>query len=140
MVKLQTNTLEIEKASKKFYEALQALFTGDTVLMEKIWSHADDVTYLGPQGGVLTGWQQVLKAWKEQAALKLQGSIEAKDMHIFQEGDIAISQAYEVGSNYIDGKSQNVRIRATNIFRKENGEWKMISHHTDLLPFLRDKS
>ena len=29
-----------------------------------------------------------------------------------------------------------VSIRATNIFRKENGAWKMIGHHTDLLPFL----
>ena len=25
-------------------------------------------------------------------------------------------------------------IRATNIFRKEDGQWKMIGHHVDLLP------
>lgn len=137
MVKLQTNTLEIEKASKRFYEALQALLVGDIALMEKIWSHAEDVTYLGPQGGLLTGWQQVLDALKEQAAMKLKGSIEVQDEHFFQEGNIGISQAYEVGSNYIEGRVQNVRIRATNIFRKENSDWKMISHHTDLLPFLK---
>jgi hypothetical protein len=29
-----------------------------------------------------------------------------------------------------------VSIRATNLFRKESGAWKMIGHHTDLLPFL----
>lgn len=137
MVKLQTNTLEIEKASKRFYEALQALLVGDIALMEKIWSHAEDVTYLGPQGGLLTGWQQVLDALKEQAAMKLKGSIEVQDEHFFQEGNIGISQTYEVGSNYIEGRVQNVRIRATNIFRKENSDWKMISHHTDLLPFLK---
>jgi len=28
-----------------------------------------------------------------------------------------------------------VSIRATNVFRKEGGQWKMIGHHTDLLPF-----
>ena len=35
-----------------------------------------------------------------------------------------------------EGRPLQVSIRATNIFRKEKGEWKMIGHHTDLLPFL----
>jgi ketosteroid isomerase-like protein len=43
----------------------------------------------------------------------------------------------EVGDNVVDGKPQQVSIRATNTFRKENGQWKMIGHHTDLLPFLQ---
>jgi hypothetical protein len=30
----------------------------------------------------------------------------------------------------------SVSIRATNLFRKEDGSWKMIGHQTDLLPFL----
>jgi ketosteroid isomerase-like protein len=33
-----------------------------------------------------------------------------------------------------------VSIRATNLFRKENGAWKMIGHHTDLLPFLEKET
>jgi hypothetical protein len=32
--------------------------------------------------------------------------------------------------------ARKVSIRATNIFRKENGVWKMIGHHTDLLPYV----
>jgi ketosteroid isomerase-like protein len=136
MVKLQTHILEVENATKMFYEALQAVFSGDVTLMKQVWSHAEDVTYLGPQGGLFVGWQQVLNAWKEQAALKLQGSIEVQNEHFFQDGNIGISQTYEVGSNYREGKLQNVRIRATNIFRRENSGWKMISHHTDLLAFL----
>jgi ketosteroid isomerase-like protein len=137
MLKLQVNTEEIEIASNKFYDALQAMFTGDTTLMEKVWSHADDVSYLGPQGGIITGWKNVFNAWKEQAKLKLKGKIEIGDMHIIQEGNIAIVQQYEIGSNLIHGNQQKVNIRATNIFRKENGNWKMISHQTDPLSFLQ---
>jgi ketosteroid isomerase-like protein len=37
-----------------------------------------------------------------------------------------------------DGKEQKVMIRATNLFRKEGGDWKMIGHHTDLLPHLQN--
>jgi ketosteroid isomerase-like protein len=34
-----------------------------------------------------------------------------------------------------EGKSKKVSIRATSLFRKESGKWKMIGHHTDLLSF-----
>lgn len=136
MVKLQAKSLEIESAVMKFYEALQKIFAGETAMMEEVWSHAEDVTYLGPQGGILVGWEQVFKAWKDQASMGLKGCVEPRDIHFFQEGDIGITQNYEIGSNYVNGKPQTVRIRAVNIFRKEKGIWKMISHQTDLLSYL----
>lgn len=136
MQKLQESTVEISAAVKTFYNALQDIFQGSTASMEKVWSHADDVTYLGPQGGIIVGWHQVFQAWKKQAHLKLQGKIELQDIHVIREGDIGIVQCYEIGSNILNGKAEPVRIRALNIFRKENGAWKMISHQTDLLPFL----
>ena len=71
------------------------------------------------------------------AALKLGGKVEAVDIRVFTGHDIAITQNYEKGENKDpDGKAISVSIRATNIFRKEAGEWKMISHQTDLLPYL----
>ena len=52
--------------------------------------------------------------------------------------NIAFTTNYEKGSNInADGKPVEVSIRATNTFRKEDGKWKMIGHHTDLLPFLQ---
>jgi ketosteroid isomerase-like protein len=60
------------------------------------------------------------------------------DMRITVGRDLAVAQNYEKGENTnADGKTQSVSIRATNLFRKENGKWKMISHHTDLLPYLK---
>lgn len=35
-----------------------------------------------------------------------------------------------------EGEDETVSLRATNLFRKENGSWKMIGHHADLLTFL----
>jgi ketosteroid isomerase-like protein len=51
--------------------------------------------------------------------------------------DVAVTHNYEKGKN-IDAKGelQVVSLRATNVFRKEDGQWRMIGHHTDLLPFL----
>ena len=65
------------------------------------------------------------------------GKVDAVDMQVVVGKDLAIIQNYEKGENKgEDGKVLTVLIRATNIFRKEEGQWKMISHHTDLLPHL----
>ena len=87
----------VRAATEQFYAALNTMFTGELGPMKDVWSHAGDVTYMGPAGGLQVGWNQVLKEW-------------------------------EAG--------REVSIRATNLFRKEHGTWKMIGHHTDLLPFL----
>ena len=51
--------------------------------------------------------------------------------------DLAIVGCLEIGHNVdAEGNPEKVEIRATNLFRKENGEWKMIGHHTDMLLFL----
>jgi ketosteroid isomerase-like protein len=43
----------------------------------------------------------------------------------------------EAGWNVIDGKPQPVSIRTTTTLRKENGQWKVIGHHTDTLAYLQ---
>ena len=50
----------VRHANEQFYSALNAMFAGDLAPMKKVWSHADDVTYMGPSGGFRVGWDQVL--------------------------------------------------------------------------------
>jgi polar amino acid transport system substrate-binding protein len=128
--------LGVKQANTRFYKALHALFAGDAAPMSDVWSHADDITYQGPVGGILVGWKPVSANWKKQAALKLGGKIETKEIHYKIGRDISVVTTREVGENVIDGKPQPVSIRATSTYRKENGEWKMIGHHTDPLSFL----
>ena len=59
------------------------------------------------------------------------------DIHIMLGTDMAVACDIEQGENTnANGEVQKVSIRATNIFRKEGGQWKMIGHHTDMLPWL----
>lgn len=132
---------EVKAAAEDFYSALNAMFGGDAGPMKEVWSHAEDVTYMGPGGGLQKGWPEVLAAWEEQAALKLGGKVTPDRMQIAAGQDIAVTHNYELGENFDkDGNRQTVSIRATNVFRKEGGRWKMIGHHTDLLPYLEKKS
>lgn len=134
---MSTSEEDIKAVAREFYNALNDLFTGDVTPMDRVWSHADDVCYLGPRGEIVTGWKAIYKELKKQADLKMGGIVKPEEMHVTICGDIAITQNREVGSNVLDGNSFQVDIRATNIFRKEQGLWKMISHHTDIIPDLQ---
>lgn len=128
---------EIAAAAAGFYAALNALFEGDVRPMTEVWSHADDVTYMGPDGGFQVGWKSVLADWEKQAAMNLGGRVEPDGMRIVRSSDLAVTHNYEIGTNLNTGDaSGTVMIRATNLFREEGGVWKMIGHHTDTLPFL----
>ena len=124
-------------AAAQFYGALNVMFTGELAPMLEVWSHASDVTYMGPGGDFRVGWDQVLASWKEQAAMKLGGTVRSDNMHVAVGHDLAVTHNVEIGENVKDGKVLKVSIRATNVFRKEGGKWKMIGHHTDLLPYLK---
>jgi len=134
------DTRAVEHASYEFYASLNKLFEGDVAPMINIWSHADDVSYMGPAGGFQVGWERVRAQWEEQAALKLGGKIEPDNTRITVGDDIAFVQAYEQGDN-VDpqGKLVQVSIRATTIFRKEAGQWRVIAHQTDLIPQLEQE-
>jgi hypothetical protein len=43
---------EIEEASDRFYSALNRMFNGDVKPMYEVWSHARNVTQMGPFAGV----------------------------------------------------------------------------------------
>lgn len=133
----QSDEPAVRQATADFYAALNTMFEGNIEPMQAVWSHADDVSYMGPDGKFTIGWDQVFADWQSQAARKLGGEIRAEQIHITVGQDLATVECREVGENLVDGKPTKVTLRATNVFRKENGQWKMIGHHTDLLPFMQ---
>ena len=132
----QSDKVAVQAATAEFYGALNAMFKGDLEPMKAAWSHADDITYLGPDGKVNVGWKQTLADFQKQADMKLGGAVHHEQIMLNVGKELAVMECREVGENMIDGKPVKVSLRATNVFRKENGKWKMIGHHTDKLPFL----
>ncbi|WP_421726249.1 YybH family protein [Bauldia sp.] len=125
------------KADDAFFAALNAMFDGDLDSMTSLWSHADDVVYLGPDKVFLVGWPAVLADWQRQAALKLGGQIKTVQRHATIGQDVSVVHCTAKGTNTgPDGNSVDVSMRGTNVFRREGGAWKLIAHHSDPLPFL----
>lgn len=123
----------LEDASTAFYSALNDLLGGDVGPMTELWSHADDVTYMSPFGELLVGWDAVCASWEAQAGQRLGGRVEPEDLHHFASDGLGFVVGFERGTVEIDGKPAPVDIRATSMYRVEDGRWLMIGHHTDPL-------
>lgn len=135
----QDDERAVRVAADQFYAALNAMLTGDPGPMEQVWSHGDDVTYMGPGGGFRVGWDAVLADWELPAAMNLGGEVHPEGMQVTVGRDLAVVSNLEIGENLGPaGEPQEVSIRATNVFRREGGAWKMIGHPTDLLPFIEE--
>jgi ketosteroid isomerase-like protein len=132
----KSNEPAVAAATARFYAALNTMFTGNGQPMKDAWSHAKDVTYMGPDGVYLTGWDAIGPAWNAQAAARLGGHVTPQQLHIVAGADLAVANCIESGENIVNGKTETVKLRATNVFRKEAGGWKMIAHQTDLLGYM----
>ena len=128
----------VRQAAAAFHEALNAMLKGDAGPMAAVWSHADDVTYMGPDGTIRVGWQEVRASWQAQAAMRLGGEVRGEATRVTLGRDLAATHGYVRGHNFDAGGTRHeVSIRETNLFRREDGAWKMVGCHADPLPILR---
>lgn len=123
-------------AFNNFYTALNLMFKGEGEAMKDAWSHAEDITYMGPAGNYLIGWSQIEGEWDVQTAAKLGGTVTPQNVHMIVTGDMALANCIEAGENVINGKTETVSLRSSTAFRKESGTWKIIGHQTDLLGYM----
>lgn len=124
---------DLQRASDLFYEALAAVLAGEADPMLELLSSADDASYLGPMGEVVTGWDAIRTSWVDQAATELGGRVTPSGRHYVVGGDIGIVVGWEKGELH-HGMPGEVNIRATSTYRLEDGVVRMIGHHTDRLP------
>ncbi|MFC6993312.1 YybH family protein [Haladaptatus sp. GCM10025707] len=118
-------------ASDRFYEALERMANGDAGLMEVCWSHSDDVTTMHPIGGREEGWDAVRDSWAGVAELASNGSVTRTDQLVRTSGELACELVTETVSMDLGGHALHAEFRATNVYRLEDGDWKIIHHHAD---------
>ena len=129
---------EVKNALDGFYSSLNAMFKGDAAPAKEVWSHSDDVAYMGADGGFQVGWDAMYTDWKKQAALKIGGKVEVSDVHINVSKEIAVThQLVRSADIEADSVNRHAALRASSVFRKEDGKWKMIGHHVDVIPELK---
>ncbi|HEY6421212.1 MAG TPA: nuclear transport factor 2 family protein [Candidatus Binataceae bacterium] len=124
---------EIREATLLFYVALNSALNGDVAPMSEVWSHASDVTDFSPFGGRAVGWNQVYAQFQNEGRTNLARQVSPADMLVVVDGAMGYSVCNENSQVHTGpGVNTTLTYRATNVFRREDGKWKMVHHHADL--------
>jgi ketosteroid isomerase-like protein len=126
-------------ANSRLKDAEIALHNGDATPRRAIWSRNDPVTVLGAWMSA-TGQSEVSDLFGQLEAsfsncTSYSNEIVAADVI----GDMAYTVAYEHTEASVDGEPRKYVLRATQVYRREVGEWKVAHRHADTVPDVDDR-
>lgn len=104
-------------ANQAFYDAFNAR---DLDAMEALWSRAAPVGCIHPGWAPLTDRESVLQSWRAILANPQAPEITCEQPGVMLWGDIAMVLCFE--------RLGEAALAATNLFRLEDGVWRMIHH------------
>lgn len=111
-----------------------ALHNGDAGPRRAIWSQHDPVTVLGAWKSA-SGQQEVSELF---ANLEATFSDCTSYSHEVIAADVIGDMAYTVGLEHaqasVNGDPRTYTLRATQVYRREDGAWKVAHRHADTLP------
>ena len=118
-------------------EAEEAMVLGDPAPRMELWSRRDPVTLFGAATGECrTGWDELSRIFRWVASTFSDVSDFRFDVEVAGvRGDLAYTVGYERFNGSIDGGPvAPMTVRVTHVYRRENGEWRIVHRHGDSTP------
>ena len=98
-----------------------------------LWAHTDDVVIMGGFGGYERGWEQV-SARLDWASKGLAASDRSEENIVTVAGaDLGYTVDLEHMTRHVGGQARPLTLRCTQVYRREDGEWKVVLRHADPL-------
>ena len=117
-------------------EAEEAFANGDPEPRFELWSRCDPVTLFAAAGWSVAGWDVIEPIFRWTAA-RFSGATDFRyDVDVADvSGDLGYTVGYERWTGSIGGRPrEQVTIRVTHAYRREDGEWKIVHRHGDSPP------
>ena len=116
--------------------ALRAVHEGDAETWLSRWSHTDPVSVLGAAITWRTGWDDVGAVGQWVAGLFAECSeLDLEVLAAGASGDLAYLVGVErYSATTAAGETVRNELRTTHVFRREDGEWKIVHRHGDHPP------
>jgi hypothetical protein len=121
----------LEWVRTRLYEAEVALHNGDIAPRLAIWSTTEPVTVHGAWKST-TSYPETKETftWLEQTFSNCTSySFELVAADVV--GDMAYTVGYEHIQTSVNGEPRTFTLRATQVYRREDGEWKVAHRHAD---------
>ena len=113
-----------------------AYINGDAEPLAGIVTHKSPATFFAPRGGFKEGAKEVASTYASDAnSYEVGGEGEFEILHADANNGLAYWVGFQRATAHIKGKAEPVtfNLRVTEVFRREDGEWKMIHRHADPL-------
>jgi ketosteroid isomerase-like protein len=113
------------------YDAEVALHNGDAGPRRALWSRNDPVSVLGAwrnahgQDELDELFASLARSFSDGTSFRFE--LQAYDVV----GDMAYTAGIEHTSTSVDGERRSYKLRATQVYRREGGEWKVAHRHGD---------
>jgi ketosteroid isomerase-like protein len=113
------------------YEAEVALHNGDAAPRRALWSRSEPVSVLGAWRNA-NGQQELHELFSSLERSFSDCTSYEVELHAFDvAGDMAYTAGLEHTSASVDGQPRSYTLRATQVYRREDGEWKVSHRHAD---------
>ena len=125
-----TKTLERENATT------EAMYNGDPGPMINHWAVSDDITLFGAWGPIEKGHKPVTDTMRWVAS-RYTGAdtVDIENTVVASSVDLAYTVGFERSHVSIDGRlPRDMTHRVTHIYRRIDGEWKLMHRHADFPP------
>ena len=116
-------------------KAETAIHNGDPAPRLEMWSTKDPVTLFGAWGPCKSGTDEVTRISRWVASrFSNSTSYSFELVAAGVSGDLAYTVGYERNMTSVDGKPEEYTLRVTHVYRREDGEWKIVHRHGDVVP------
>lgn len=124
---------DLQQAIDRAADGARAFLNGDPDAYGQLWSRADDVTIFGGFGGMERGGDAVAGRIAWGSARFRDGELRYEPITSAQSGDLAYAVGLERGrATVVEGeKAGELNLRVTHVFRREDGEWRLLHRHAD---------
>lgn len=129
-------TADLTQARTRYHESVAAFIQGNPDVQKPLWSGGDDVTLANPLGPPAKGFHEVWRHALAASALVSDGDDYTFDaISVVETPDLAYEVGIEHNRTKLAGSEEKVPIslRVTTIFRREDGEWKIVHRHADTI-------
>jgi ketosteroid isomerase-like protein len=116
-------------------EEERALRNGDPGPRIRMWSSNEPLSLFGAEGPPVSGWERVSDRFRSIASRFSDcREYEFELLAAGVSGDLAYTVGFERATMSLDGGPVGpIVLRVTHIYRREDGEWKIVHRHGDLL-------
>ena len=127
---------DVDELIERYHLGLRELVNGNPEHFEEIYSHRDDVSLANPFGPLVRGWDRAARAMEGSASNYRDGEIVGfENVAKYLTSELAcIVEMERYRARVGSGEDISpVTLRVTSIFRPEDGTWKIVHRHADLI-------